>query len=255
MKVCAVVVTYNRKELLMDCLEALLKQKRPLDAIYIVDNASTDGTPGSLQEKGYIDDPDGSIKTIEDHGGNPVKIVYVRMKENTGGAGGFHEGIRRAHTEGYDWIWVMDDDVEPLDDTLEKLLRAAEKIPEDVSAVAPVRFFRGSLFNLETKTFDFRNPLKHFTYNVITEDDLNEEYFRVAAISFEGPLIRGDAIERIGYPDRDLFIIADDTDYAIRLQTYGSIYMISGDPPHQKGGWRWWIQLEGLLLSAEPGIP
>lgn len=243
MRVCAVVVTYNRKELLMECLEALLKQKRPLDAIYIVDNASTDGTPGSLQEKGYIDDPDGSIKTIEDHGGNPVKTVYVRMKENTGGAGGFHEGIRRAHTEGYDWIWVMDDDVEPLDDTLEKLLRAAEKIPEDVSAVAPVRFFRGSLFNLETKTFDFRNPLKHFTYNVITEDDLNEEYFRVAAISFEGPLIRGDAIERIGYPDRDLFIIADDTDYAIRLQTYGSIYMISGARLIKKvagdGGFSW----------------
>lgn len=51
MKVCAVVVTFNRKELLMDCLEALLKQKRPLDAIYIVDNASTDGTPGSLQRR------------------------------------------------------------------------------------------------------------------------------------------------------------------------------------------------------------
>ncbi|MCD6105633.1 MAG: glycosyltransferase, partial [Thermosipho sp. (in: Bacteria)] len=40
--VCAVVVTYNRKELLLECLEALRKQTRPLDAIYLIDNASTD---------------------------------------------------------------------------------------------------------------------------------------------------------------------------------------------------------------------
>ena len=40
--VCAVVATYNRKNLLIECLEALLKQTRPCRWI---DNASTDGTP------------------------------------------------------------------------------------------------------------------------------------------------------------------------------------------------------------------
>jgi rhamnopyranosyl-N-acetylglucosaminyl-diphospho-decaprenol beta-1,3/1,4-galactofuranosyltransferase len=42
--VAAVVVTYNRKELLRQCLGGILAQTRPVDAIYVVDNASTDGT-------------------------------------------------------------------------------------------------------------------------------------------------------------------------------------------------------------------
>ena len=43
------------------------------------------------------------------------------MHENTGGAGGFHEGVKRAYKKGYDWLWLMDDDVEVKEDTLEKL--------------------------------------------------------------------------------------------------------------------------------------
>ncbi len=38
--VCAVVVTYNRKELLIECLNALCKQTRPIDAVYVIDNFS-----------------------------------------------------------------------------------------------------------------------------------------------------------------------------------------------------------------------
>ena len=49
---CAVVVTYNRKELLIECLESLRSQTRPLNAIYIIDNASTDGTPNLLLAEG-----------------------------------------------------------------------------------------------------------------------------------------------------------------------------------------------------------
>ncbi len=55
--IAAVVVTYNRKELLIECLDALMNQTYPLDGIYIIDNASSDGTPELLLEKGYINKP------------------------------------------------------------------------------------------------------------------------------------------------------------------------------------------------------
>ena len=42
--VAAVVVTFNRSRLLLECLQALLTQTRPIDRIILVDNASTDGT-------------------------------------------------------------------------------------------------------------------------------------------------------------------------------------------------------------------
>src|SRR5690606_27933775 len=96
---------------------------RPLQAIYIIDNASTDGTPELLHRMGYTPSPQGGTLTLETPGNQEkVKIIHIRLPENTGGAGGFHEGVKRAYNDGYDWIWLMDDDAEPLEDALEKLL-------------------------------------------------------------------------------------------------------------------------------------
>ena len=97
--IAAVVVTYNRKQWLGECLDSLLRQSRPLDALYVVDNHSTDGTCDSLLA-GEL------IGPIPETGGEPaevqrsvvpppfperrVDVHYVRMPENTGGAGGFH---------------------------------------------------------------------------------------------------------------------------------------------------------------------
>jgi len=107
--VAAVVVTYNRKHLLKECLDALLAQTRPIDAIIVMDNASTDGTPEFLEAQGYLT--------------NPI-IDYVRLSENTGGAGGFHYGVKRGYEQGFDWLWLMDDDVKPVNSTLAELVAA-----------------------------------------------------------------------------------------------------------------------------------
>lgn len=125
--VCAVVVTYNRKKLFLECLEALRKQTRPIQGIYLIDNASTDGTPELLLKEGYIKElpPENltgpwekkfEIKNLSD--GQFIKFYYVRMYKNTGGAGGFYEGVKRAYEKGYDWLWLMDDDAESKEDAL-----------------------------------------------------------------------------------------------------------------------------------------
>ena len=48
MRVAAVVVTYNRVALLQQCLRALEEQSMPLTAIWVIDNASTDGTADTV---------------------------------------------------------------------------------------------------------------------------------------------------------------------------------------------------------------
>ena len=120
--VCAVVVTYNRRNLLIECLSALLKQTFPLQGIYLIDNASTDGTPELLLEKGYIYElPPPNLKDpwekefiIQNHtDSGSIKLHYVRMPKNTGSSGGFYEGVKRGYERGYDWLWLMDDDSEP----------------------------------------------------------------------------------------------------------------------------------------------
>jgi hypothetical protein len=53
-KIAAVVVTYNRKKCLAECLSAIRRQSMIPDIIYVVDNHSTDGTPTWMFEQQYI---------------------------------------------------------------------------------------------------------------------------------------------------------------------------------------------------------
>ena len=82
----------------------MLNQTRSIDKIIIVDNGSSDGT------KEYLS----NLK------GENIQIIY---QENLGGAGGFHTGLKAAYEQEYDWIWLMDDDVEVASDCLENLLK------------------------------------------------------------------------------------------------------------------------------------
>ncbi len=97
-KICAVVVTFNRKQLLVRSLNSIISQRNAvLNKIIIIDNASTDGTEIYLHEKGMFVN-------------NNIEIEYVRLQSNLGGAGGFNKGLSIAFDQQYDYCWVMDDD-------------------------------------------------------------------------------------------------------------------------------------------------
>ena len=101
----AVVVTYNRRELLLESLAAVQGQTRPPDAVVVVDNASTDGSGDAVRDAF----PD-------------VRLLALTV--NTGGAGGFAAGIRAAQELDADAIWLMDDDTVPEPGALAALLAA-----------------------------------------------------------------------------------------------------------------------------------
>src|SRR5690606_31380980 len=110
MKVNVVIVTYNRKELLVNCLEAISQQSYDYDKVILVDNASTDGTIEFLESKQLLDNP---------------KLVLLKQTENTGGAGGFSAGMKYAFEHGADYVWMMDDDAVPHQNALEQLMKHA----------------------------------------------------------------------------------------------------------------------------------
>lgn len=189
--VCAVVVTFNRKMLLRECLRALERQTRKPDGILLVNNHSTDGTEAMLAaEFGHL--------------------PCLNLTANRGGAGGFYEGMKWAFEAGYDWIWIMDDDIEPYPETLARMLeyggeskfihmrrdRADGSGPLsieavwDVSACVALQYGRDISFEeggLDKMTAPYGN--------------------------FEGALIHRSVIEKIGYPDERFFVGGDDLIY------------------------------------------
>lgn len=219
--ICAVVVTYNRKELLSQCLNGLLNQTHPINAIYIIDNASTDGTPQILEEKGYIKEYFSSINEpkekeniinmlSEGNQDKKVKIHYVQMHENTGSAGGFHEGVKRVYEKGYDWIWVMDDDVVPKVDCLRNLINATQENNTKLTAFLPVREdLKGNKINW----YPFFSKLILRSWNAAK--------IKSNTIYFEGLLVSKMLIDKIGFPNKDFFTVLDDTEYGLRISSVG----------------------------------
>lgn len=192
-KIIAVVVTYNRKELLQKVIDRLRGQTVALRRIIVVDNGSTDGTGQWLDQQ--------------------VGIEVVHQ-DNIGGSGGFWRGIKEAIKHECDWIWCMDDDVFPSASCLETLLAHAQA---EIGILCPHRLMSGKTFTGEAKTLNLSNPFRDMHDNMVTPADVEgNELTDIVGMAFEGPLIRRNVVERIRLPNRDLFILYDDTDYSYR---------------------------------------
>ena len=219
--VCALIVTYNRCDYLKKLLDALLGQSLPLDKLVIFDNSSTDRTQGLLVDKGLVDaalgDGDKSIKEV-----GATEVHCIRNAENSGGSGGFHDGIGYARSLGCDFVWTMDDDVLPAADCLEKL--AAQMTPGRRICI-PNRTTDGFVDNVITHV-DMSNP---FLYNIskrktiIPADQVTDEVTQVEDMPFEGPLIDSTLIDEIGLPNKELFIIYDDSEYCTRALAHTTV--------------------------------
>ncbi|QWC84037.1 glycosyltransferase [Nocardioidaceae bacterium] len=120
-RVVAVVVTWNRRELLGEALDALAAQEHPLERVVVIDNASDDGTAELLAHRAQSD---------------PLLDVRT-LAENLGGAGGFAAGIARALTHSPDLVWLLDDDTVPTATALGAAVTAWRDHPGDPQGRRP----------------------------------------------------------------------------------------------------------------------
>lgn len=221
-KICAIVVTYNRKFLLIRCLESLIKNTKRVDAIYIIDNASTDGTSNFLYKKGYISANNVERSDISyKYKTRRVRIKYIRLSMNTGGAGGFYEGLKCAYNDGYAWFWIMDDDVEIVKNGLEKMLKYT-KIAQCIHPAK--RYYDGEKIRFEGY-FDLRFPKTVFFKEDISFKN-GKDFTFINYGCFEGMLIHREIVKKIGFPDKRFFITWDDTIYGFLASLYtNNIYI------------------------------
>lgn len=202
LKVYAVVVTYNRRELLLRCLAALASQTRKPEMILIIDNASTDGSCEALSESGLLQRTD---------------VQLVSLHENTGGAGGFSAGLRQAIDGGADWVWMMDDDAEPHSDALRELMQVA---------VDPANVY-GSLATSGDETSWLMTLLTPHPKTASTAIEVPASA-QVRMLPFLGFLIHRELVGKIGLPDAGFFIAADDVEYCVRARKAGARIIVAG---------------------------
>ena len=196
-KLATVTVTYNRKELLLKNIRAVIAQDYDIDCIIIVDNHGTDNT----EEAVMAEFPNNKIK-------------YLYLEENTGGAGGFYTGCKYAYDNGYDWVLLMDDDGRPKNnDTIKNLM----SIIENKELKASDKVILNSLILKD----DFKLTFQLFLATDTIEDIKEKAEDRIILnriCPFNGTLVSRGLMEEIGFPDKNYFIINDEFDYCCRAK-------------------------------------
>ena len=212
--VAVVIVTFNRADLLVGMLDGLAHQTRAPDAVFVVDNASSDHTRGVLER-------------------NDLPLRVTHSADNLGGAGGFRLGVQLAYDAGFDRVWLMDDDVVPAPDCLAVLMA------QDEACLMSVREdTRGDLVEKAAVDFDLRHPLAIKPKRASVETAYGDRASMPALVelqnvAFEGFMIRREVIDAVGLPDASYFIFYDDVDYAIRIR---------------RAGWRIWAVRDAVLV-------
>ena len=190
MNIAAVIVTYNRLELLRECVLALKQQTYPLSLVVVVDNASTDGTDDFLHS---LHDSRFMIKTFD---------------KNEGGAAGFAEGIAIATRKGADAVWIMDDDTIPSVDALQQLTNVYEKHPEAGFVCSKVIWTDGSVHMMNIPGY-------------VSHDELGDGLFSIRSASFVSLLVPCKIVHELGLPYKEFFIWVDDAEFTSRIYKAG----------------------------------
>ncbi|MFI0350639.1 glycosyltransferase [Actinomadura sp. 9N407] len=192
-RVLAVVVTYDRRELLTEALAAIRSQTRAPDAVIVVDNASTDGT----------------ADLVRDRFGD---VELLAMARNTGGAGGFAAGTGLALERGADLIWLMDDDTVPKPDALAALMDARERIPGPPALVA------SRVVWTDGRDHPMNTPRpKPRTRPAEQKAAEAAGCVPVRSASFVSVLVEAAAVRERGLPIADYFLWNDDFEFTTRL--------------------------------------
>ncbi len=202
MKIAAIVVTYNRYELLLENLEALNNQSFKDFEILVIDNASKDNT-------------EESVSSFAARGNR--RVIYYNTGANIGGAGGFNYGLRKAYELGFDYYWLMDDDTIPTPEALEELLEAKVLLNGHYGYLASKALWTdGTLCRMNIPDF-YENGI-----------DCNEisEISRIKRATFVSFFVSKTIVEKVGLPIKDFFIWADDTNYCLRINRIKPGYWI-----------------------------
>lgn len=206
-QVAAVVLTYNRRDLLQRCLAAILEQTRLCDRVIVINNASTDDTADVL-------------KAFASAG-----VEVCSLPKNLGAAGGFNAGMHLGHQTGADFVWVMDDDVIAAPDALAELLHAYEVLDKAAVAapfvISTARSPQGLMTN--TPEVDRRSNALHYEN---WPHLLSHGLVPVSRSTFVSVLFARRTIDRHGLPFAAMFIWGEDFEYTLRVTRDAPGYMV-----------------------------
>lgn len=235
-KVGIVICNYNKKDKVLQCIQSVLEQKFQDFDLYVVDNASTDGSTDEINSA-YRDKvvfiPNGEnqnndsdrislIQKDGDQSNNADRIFLIQNDENLGGSGGFDRGLSEASTHDYQYLMCIDNDAMLDENAVGELVKFLDS-HDDTGIAASI------ILNLENpdtiqnfgQTIDYQSFSTEPLYvNEYFTNELPEVNFSdaVPACSL---MIRKSITDKIGFLPKDFYLYWDDTEWCTRVRELG----------------------------------
>lgn len=218
----AIIVTYsNRHDYCTQVIKGCIKSG--VEKIIVVDNGSSKIS---------------SIKYSNLEKTNK-KLKILKLNENLGAAGGYYIGLEYVYKlKNFDFVWLLDDDLVPYKDALNKLKLAFNLLrPTNIQSnifESVLYSFRGELWELDKevvqegmiKEYKKNNFMgfnlfswinKNFLKTKKKYNQLNYPITRVKFGPFGGLFTKISTIKKIGLPQKKLFYAGDDIDFTLRF--------------------------------------
>lgn len=218
MKIVAVVLSWNSRAYISDCLTSLKKIEHTGHEleIVVVDNASTDGSPDFLAS-------------------HFPKVTLIPSTQNLGYAAGNNLGIKHAQEKSAAYVWIVNPDVEVAPDALAAFLAAAQKYPRAGIFTPKIYFSKGYEFHKDRYTkselgkviwsagglIDWANLLtSHRGVNEVDIGQYNTDQFTQYATG-ASIFINSQVIKQVGLIDPRYYLYYEENDLCQRALRAG----------------------------------
>ncbi len=200
MKLCLIIVTYNRVHTLVNTMANVNLQSVKADYILVVNNGSR------VDTKSFLD------------GFTSFQIWPVHLPVNLGYGYGLSMGMKwaLANFTGINYFLLMDDDSHPKSGYFKLLLEARQIINEP-----------GMLGSVGFVDYLWKGPVPiskdpQKKSRLISNDPL---IYKVDHVLVDGTLVDRVVVEKVGTPREDVFMMCEDLEYSKRIKRAG--YAIS----------------------------
>lgn len=217
-----VICNYNKKNFVLEGIQSVRESTIDNYDIYVVDNASTDG----------------SVDAIRDQYGDQVNLLI--NKENLGGSDGFYRGLKEVLDRGYRYFFCLDDDALVDERALEILYSYMEENPNVGMAGCRVyhRQFPEYIQQSGLK-IDFAKGTATTMGADMLEDGSLPEIVECDAVATCAVMVRAEICKEknIGLIPSDNFIYWDDMEWGHRIARagYSVVTLGSAKALHQMG--------------------
>lgn len=216
-KISVIIVNFNGKRWLDDCLTSLSKQTYKNYEVILVDNGSTDGSAAYVKSKF-------------------PKVKVIRNKENSGFAGGNNVGYQNS---GGDYILLLNNDTKVEPDFLEKFYMSFKECPT-ASVIQSRIVYLDNPNKIDTcgSYWTDSSFLYYIGNSKNAEDPKYKKTFKVFSTKGASTMIKREVIEAIGLFSDSYWNYYEETDFCHRawLAGYEVWYSPKATCHHSNGG-------------------